>query len=184
MIARDLGISTVIQRHFHWFQFVTLEPTARTHYILSEEDALVQHEPVAEYLARHFVPTTTLKGTPHGGFLFHHFPTVLQHTCHLIQKTAPQMPYTPPRALRRVSRIPFPGTPSLLTHPEEAPQSPPLSSSSPSCTPLVSPTPGSTSVTMSLSFSFSPLVHLSNPPSKARRRISRRLSFTRPIKCQ
>ncbi|KAG0144190.1 hypothetical protein CROQUDRAFT_724112 [Cronartium quercuum f. sp. fusiforme G11] len=193
LIAREIGICTVIQRHFHWFQFVTLEPTSRTHYILSEEDALVNHQKVAEYLTRHSIPTTTLERTPHGGFLFHHLPAVLERTCSLINEGSPKAPFIPSRLpKKRTSRISFQfPSPVLFHNPHLSPISTIKNSSalnqaqnqiqSPSSPLLLSS--GSVGMTVSFSFTSPPIMlELENspppPPSPppTRRRITRRLS--------
>lgn len=180
LLAREIGICTVIQRHFYWFQFVTLDPTPRTHYILSEDDALVNHQKVVSYLARHSIPATTLESTPHGGFLFHHLPAVLELTVKLMKQATPAGPSTPPRLPRKMSRIAFQFPAPILIHrpPPSTPGTTP-----PTTTPS-SPMDVSGTVGMTVSFSFTspPLMALASPPAATtRRRIARRLSLTQPL---
>lgn len=89
LVAREIGIATVIQRHFLWFQFAafarplaskdapeddggegTYLSPSNCHFVLSEHDALVRIGEVDRYLETVGMPRTHLKDAPHGGFLF------------------------------------------------------------------------------------------------------------------
>ncbi|PLW58509.1 hypothetical protein PCANC_00044 [Puccinia coronata f. sp. avenae] len=110
VISREIGVATVIQRHFHWFEFVMFphldqarSPLGvsaaqhRHHFVLSEHDALVSHTHLQRYLA-HAQPNcsfTTLAASPHAGFLFFYFAPVAQLTLQLIN-FHPLPPSPPP----------------------------------------------------------------------------------------
>ncbi|POW07016.1 hypothetical protein PSTT_08559, partial [Puccinia striiformis] len=66
IISKEIGVSTVIQRHFHWFEFVVMFPHLSSatplgihhkhkhHFILSEHDALLSYNPIYKELFDNF----------------------------------------------------------------------------------------------------------------------------------
>ncbi|KAA1080205.1 hypothetical protein PGT21_004917 [Puccinia graminis f. sp. tritici] len=117
VISREIGVATVIQRHFHWFEFVMfphldqpgsplgVSASHRHHFVLSEHDALVNHAQLARYLAmaRPNCTFTSLQAAPHAGFLFFYLRPVVHLSLALLASSSPHLsrshPPSPPLPL-------------------------------------------------------------------------------------
>ncbi|KAH9451395.1 hypothetical protein Pst134EB_018866 [Puccinia striiformis f. sp. tritici] len=125
IISKEIGVSTVIQRHFHWFEFVMFPHLSSTttplginhkhkhHFILSEHDALVDHSHLHSYLTTQSTKncsTTSLSGSPHAGFLFFYFREVCNHTLSLLNPpTTSSSAYTDvPSSRKKLDKMDWP----------------------------------------------------------------------------
>ncbi|CAH7675532.1 hypothetical protein PPACK8108_LOCUS10547 [Phakopsora pachyrhizi] len=119
IISHEFGIANYIQRHFHWFEFANFTSSGsngtrtsfdkrKTHFVLSEDDAIVCYEKVSKELKRSGVSMTTLKNTPHGGFLALHLGRMIELTLRLLQELSPIVIENEPstRKLNQLNNLP------------------------------------------------------------------------------